>query len=72
LHPRLNEFNERHMVGPDRQSDDDTLCYTMRSFKVARDDPHSDATHAAGYSTCQPAARFQVYRTDEQALPAKP
>jgi hypothetical protein len=51
---------------------DDTSCLKMRVYKVARDDPHSDATHAAGYSTCQPAMRFQVYRTDERVLPAKP
>ena len=40
--------------------DDDSLCYTMRSYKVARDNPQSDSTHAVGSSTCQPAARFHT------------
>jgi hypothetical protein len=39
---------------------DDTDCYFIRSYRVKRDDPHSDATRPAGYSKCQPAARFQV------------
>ena len=38
----------------------DTLCYSMRSYRVTRDDPASDSTRLAGYSECQPAARFQV------------
>ncbi|MFZ0818192.1 MAG: hypothetical protein WAM78_21880 [Candidatus Sulfotelmatobacter sp.] len=40
--------------------DDNSLCYTMRSYKVARDNPRSDSTHAVGSSTCQPAARFHT------------
>jgi hypothetical protein len=39
---------------------DDIVCYAIRSYKVARDDPQSDSTHADGYSTCQPATRFHV------------
>ncbi|MGD0567831.1 MAG: hypothetical protein ABSA78_05455 [Candidatus Sulfotelmatobacter sp.] len=35
-------------------------CYSIRLYRVKRDDPQSDTTRAAGYSTCQPAARFQV------------
>jgi hypothetical protein len=50
---------------------DDTFCYTMRTYKVARDDKDSDSVHAAGYTTCQPATRFRTYtleqRTTEQA-----
>ncbi len=49
------------VIRPDRESpDDDNVCYTMRSYKVARDNPHSDSTHAVGSSTCQPAARFHT------------
>jgi len=71
--PRLKQFGVPHvwLVDPDGQEQGDTLCYTMRSFKVARDDPQSDSTHAAGYSTCQPAARFHVH-TIEGVLPAAP
>jgi hypothetical protein len=39
---------------------DDTACYSIRSYRVTRDDPESDSTRLAGYSECQPAARFQV------------
>ena len=39
---------------------DDTVCFYMRSYRVIRDDPKSDSTRFAGYSECQPAARFQV------------
>jgi hypothetical protein len=61
--PRLNQFSLPHvfLLGPDGQPEGDTLCYAMRSYKVARDGPQSDSTHAAGYSTCQPAARFHVH-----------
>ena len=38
----------------------DNVCYTIRSYRVARDDPHSDTTRAAGYSTCQPSAQYRV------------
>jgi hypothetical protein len=44
----------------------------MRTYKVRRDDPQSDSTHAVGYSTCQPAARFHVRTAEERVLPAKP
>jgi hypothetical protein len=44
----------------DWQSQADGLCLKMRTYKVARDAPHSDSTHSIGYSTCQPAVRFQT------------
>jgi hypothetical protein len=36
------------------------VCYCIRGYRVTRDDPESDSTRPAGYSTCQPAARFHV------------
>jgi hypothetical protein len=39
---------------------DDTVCLYIRSYRVIRDDPKSDSTRLAGYSECQPAARFQM------------
>ncbi len=38
------------------------ICYSIRGYRVTRDDPESDLTRPAGYSTCQPAARFHVKR----------
>ena len=35
-------------------------CLTLRTYRVARVSPDSDTTEFAGYSTCQPAARFQL------------
>jgi hypothetical protein len=74
--PRLNQFGMPHItLGPDGLSQEtsqgDTLCYAMRSYKVARDDQHSDSTHAVGYSTCQPAARYHVHTTQE-SMPVSP
>ena len=36
------------------------VCYSIRGYRVTRDDPESDSTRPAGYSTCQPAVRFHV------------
>lgn len=36
------------------------VCYCIRGYRVTRDDPESDSTRPAGYSTCQPAARFRL------------
>jgi hypothetical protein len=35
-------------------------CYSIRSYRVTRDDPESDSTSPAGYSTCQPVSQFQL------------
>lgn len=40
-----------------RQGD---ICYSIRGYRVTRDDPESDSTRLAGYSTCQPAVRFHL------------
>jgi hypothetical protein len=61
--PRLNQFSvPRNWLhnNSDSQSLADGLCLKMRTYKVARDDPHSDSTHPVSYSTCQPAVRFQT------------
>jgi hypothetical protein len=47
-------------------------CYSMRSYKVARDDPQSDATKPAGYSTCQAAKRFQMKSIEDSPELIKP
>ena len=36
------------------------LCYTIRSYVVARDEKNSDSTHVVKASTCQPARKFQL------------
>jgi hypothetical protein len=46
---------------PAARRQDDSVCYAIRGYRVQRDDAHSDSTHAAGYSTCQPALRFRTF-----------
>jgi len=41
----------------------EATCYTLRTYRVTRDDPKSDTTTPAGYSTCQRATRFQLRTT---------
>ena len=48
----------------DGQPGDDTTCYAIRSYVVARDSKTSDATHPVGYSTCRPASRYHLRTTD--------
>jgi hypothetical protein len=47
-------------------SQNDATCYSIRSYRVKRDDPESDSTRLVGYSTCQPSNRFQVKTADER------
>jgi hypothetical protein len=38
----------------------DSVCYTLRTYRVARLSPESDATKPAGYSSCLRSSRFQL------------
>lgn len=51
----------KHVSAPN-----DATCYSMRSYRVTRDDPASDTTRPAGYSTCQPATKFQVKEANDR------
>ena len=42
--------------------EEDATCFYIRSYRLTRDDPHSDATRLAGYSTCTPSSHFQTKR----------
>ena len=57
-------FDRSHMLRPPEFRApilrSDATCYSLRAYRVTRDDPESDVTKPAGYSTCQPAARFQL------------
>jgi len=44
----------------------DTVCLKIRSYVVARDDRDSDSVHLVGYSTCQPASRYRLRKTQIQ------
>jgi hypothetical protein len=53
-------------VRTDTRAGDDTLCYKIRSYVVARDSKDSDSVHPVGYSTCQPASRYRLRKTQIQ------
>jgi hypothetical protein len=54
-------FPQPHVrVRPLVSQQDGATCYSIRSYRVVRDDPQSDSTRAAGYSTCLPATRFRI------------
>jgi hypothetical protein len=55
---------------PEAQPQNDAFCYSIRSYKVARDNPNSDSVHPVKYSTCQPSARFTVRTIRLQNLPS--
>lgn len=50
--------------GIDGQLGSGATCYKIRSYVVARDSKNSDSTHPVSYSTCQPAARYQLRTTE--------
>jgi hypothetical protein len=41
------------------------VCYAMRSYGFAQDDPKSDLTRPVSYSTCQPSKQFEMKRAAE-------
>jgi|SRR5208283_4516232 len=43
---------------PDGEYTTDSICYSIRSYVVERDDKDSDSTHPVGSSTCRPASRY--------------
>ena len=48
------------VVTPEDTAGDTGLCYTIRSYVVARDSKDSDSVHPVGYSTCQPAGKYRL------------
>lgn len=59
-------WGSQNAVVMDRQLGDGTLCYKIRSYVVARDSKDSDSVHPVGYSTCQPASRYRLKKTQIQ------
>lgn len=50
-------------VSSDLRPLDDTVCYSIRSYVVARDRKNSDSVHPVGYSTCVPAGKYRLRTT---------
>jgi hypothetical protein len=73
--PRQSQFSvPRNWLrnNSDWRSQADSVCLKIRTYKVARDGPATDSTHPAGYSTCQPAARFQTHSIVLRGQPSTP
>jgi hypothetical protein len=65
--PALREGDSLILRPPDSRrqhiltlGQNEATCYTLRTYRVARENPESDTTRPAGYSTCQRATRFQL------------
>jgi hypothetical protein len=50
------------LLPPIQVPDTDHVCFTMRTYVVARDRKDSDSTHLVRYSTCTPANSRGVKR----------
>ena len=50
------------VLNPDLQA----TCFKLRTYIVRREGPESDVVHPAGYTTCQPAPRFEVKVTEQR------
>jgi hypothetical protein len=59
-HFDLHNLGSIHIV-----EERDNVCYTMRSYIVARENRDSDSTKLVGYSTCQPSSKYELRITVE-------
>jgi hypothetical protein len=56
----------RRFLKPDTdQTDSASICYSIRNYRMKREDPQTDVTRPDGYSTCQPATRFAVKSVED-------
>jgi hypothetical protein len=46
-------------------SEQDKVCYMLRTYRMKRERPDSDATESAGSSTCQRASKFGVKKAEQ-------
>jgi hypothetical protein len=68
FHPaneRLHKFDLRNLGSVHIEEDRDNVCYTMRSYIVARENRNSDSTKLVGYSTCQTSSKYELRITVE-------
>jgi hypothetical protein len=70
VRPNLFDLASSHGADRDHSRSDsahdgDVTCYTIESYLVKRDSPHSDVTEPAGHSTCLPASKYRVKMVEE-------
>jgi hypothetical protein len=59
------KFDFRNLGSNHLAEDGDKVCYTMRSYIVARENRDSDSTKPVGYSICQPSSKYELKITFE-------
>ncbi len=52
---------------PSSARDRDIICFTMHTFLVKRESPHSDVTEPVGESTCLSGPKYNVRKVEEPA-----
>jgi len=68
FHPaneRRRDFDLRKLGSIHIEDGRDNVCYTIRSYIVARENRDSDSTKLVGYSTCQPSSKYELRITVE-------
>jgi len=67
VHPAVERHHfDLHNLGSIHiKEEPDGVCYTMRSYIVARENRVSDSTTLVGYSTCQPSSKYELRITVE-------
>ncbi len=66
--PRFRSLEQDALNLEEDASNAGPTCYAIRSYVVARDSKDSDSTHMVKYSTCQPAARYQLKTTEMRSV----
>ncbi len=56
---------DRHYSRSVSARDGDVTCFTMHTFLVKRESPHSDVTEPAGETTCLSGPRYSVRKVEE-------
>jgi hypothetical protein len=62
---RPHNFDLRNLGSIHIKEKRDSVCYTMRSYIVARENRDSDSTKLVGYSICQPSSKYELRITVE-------
>ena len=64
----MKDFDARDGLELER----DGVCYTLRTYVMARDERDSDTTHMVRATRCLPAWKLQFKTATESARPADP
>ena len=58
--PQSSEQADEELLSRLIQGAFPAVCYSIRTYRVTREDPRSDITSPAVYSECETATRFQM------------